>query len=265
MSLVSGTTQWRQSRAVRPLTSAAKGTTIRLGLDGGDGPKQVTLAYGAAAPPAEKRPAPVSELEPGLWYVDLTRASMADVTAKLDAIAGARAVVFDVRGYPTDAGAGILPYLLDAPETDRWMHVAKIVGPFHEAAGWLDFGWNVKPAAPHVAGRVVFLTDGRAISYAESVMGYVGDRRLGTIVGGPTAGTNGNVASFVTPSGLRVSFTGMRVTRHDGRSPLHLVGVKPDVALAPTLAGVRAGRDEVLERGVEVARAPATASRPREP
>jgi len=264
MSLVSGTTQWRQFRAIRPLTSGGKGVTVRLGLDSRAGPRQVTLGYGTS-PPAEKRPLPVSELEPGLWYVDLTRASMAEVTSRLDALAGARGVVFDVRGYPTDAGAGILPHLLDAPETDRWMHVAKIVGPFHEAAGWLDFGWDVKPAAPRIAGRVVFLTDGRAISYAESVMGYVADRHLATIVGRPTAGTNGNVASVVTPSGFRVSFTGMRVTRHDGRSPHHLVGVEPDVALAPTLAGVRAGRDEVLERGVQLARAPATASKPRGP
>jgi C-terminal processing protease CtpA/Prc len=264
MSLFSGTGQWRRFRATQSLSSGAKGATVRLGLDSGEGPRQVTLGYGTS-PPAEKRPLPVSEMEPGLWYVDLTRASMADITTRLDALAAARGVVFDVRGYPTDAGGGILPYLLDAPETDRWMHVAKIVGPFGKAAGWFDFGWDIKPATTRIAGRVVFLTDGRAISYAESVMGYVGDRHLATIVGRPTAGTNGNVASFVTPSGFRVSFTGMRVTRHDGRSPHHLVGVEPDVALAPTLAGVRAGRDEVLERGLQLARSPATASKPREP
>ena len=51
----------------------------------------------------------------------------------------------------------------------------------------------------------MFLTDGGAISYAESVMGYVADRKLG-IVGSPTAGTNGNVATFVTPG--EVNFTG---------------------------------------------------------
>ena len=46
----------------------------------------------------------------------------------------------------------------------------------------------------------------------------------------------------------------MRVTRHDGHSAHHLVGVQPDVAAAPTIAGLRAGRDEVLERGIAVAR-----------
>ncbi len=84
-------------------------------------------------------------------------------------------------------------------------------------------------------------------------MGYVADRKLGTIVGGTTAGTNGNVASFLTPGGFNVGFTGMRVTRHDGRSPHHLVGVAPDVPVAPTLAALRAGRDEVLEKGLATA------------
>jgi len=254
MSLASGTTQWRQVKATWPLTTGPTGATVRLGLDSGAGPREVTLTCGVPAPPV-KRPLPVLEMEPGVWYVDLTRARMAEVAPKLDALATARGVVFDVRGYPTDAGAGILPYLLKAPETDRWMHVAKVVGPFYETAGWQDFGWDVKPASPRIAGKVAFLTDGGAISYAESVMGYVADRKLGTIVGSTTAGTNGNLASFTTPGGFNVGFTGMRVTRHDGRSPHHLLGVAPDVAVAPTIAGVRAGRDEVLEQGLRVIRA----------
>jgi hypothetical protein len=193
-------------------------------------------------------------LESGVWYVDLTRAKMDEIAPKLGALSAARGVVFDVRGYPTDAGFGILPHLVDGPENDRWMHVAKIVGPFYETAGWMHFGWDLRPQSPRIAGRVVFLTDGRAISYAESVMGYVADRKLGTIVGSTTAGTNGNVASFTTPGGFNVTFTGMRVTRHDGRGQFHLVGVSPDVPVAPTPEGLRAGRDEVLERGLAIVR-----------
>ena len=46
-----------------------------------------------------------------------------------------------IRGTPA---AGLLPHLLDAPENDRWMHIARIVGPFGEVAGWNSFGWNVR-------------------------------------------------------------------------------------------------------------------------
>jgi hypothetical protein len=254
MRLISGTTQWRQARSLREVAGGLKGSATKIVVDSGAGAHEVSLRYDATQPATENRPEPVSELEPGVWYVDLTRARMAEVAPILEKLARARGVIFDVRGYPTEAGAQILPFLIDAPERDRWMHVAKLVGPFGQSAGWQSFGWDLQPANPRLTGKIVFLTDGRAISYAESIMGYVADRKLGTIVGGTTAGTNGNVASFVVPSGFRVGFTGMRVTRHDGRKPHHLVGIEPDIAIAPTIEGIRAGHDEVLERAVALIR-----------
>jgi hypothetical protein len=254
MALHSGTPQWRERRALGELTSCQPGATatVTLALQTDSGARSGSLTCEARPAPVEKRPAPVGELESGVWYVDLSRARMNQITPELPKLAEAKGVVFDLRGYPTDAGAGILPFLLAAPETDRWMHVAHFSGPFGKVAGWRDLGWDVRPQSPRVQGRVVFLTDGRAISYAESVMGYIGDRKLATIVGGTTAGANGNVATFPTPSGYSISFTGMKVTRHDGKSPFHLAGVAPDIPISPTIEGLRAGRDEVLERGVAV-------------
>jgi hypothetical protein len=52
------------------------------------------------------------------------------------------------------------------------------------------------------------------------------------------------------PGGFRIPFTGMRVTGHDGKTPHHLAGVQPDVPMAPTVAGLREGRDESLDRAV---------------
>jgi hypothetical protein len=256
LALVSGSSQWKRSRAMRDLMGGPAGTTARWRIEDGKGEREVTLGYAAPQPPAEKRPQPVSELAPGIFYVDLTRAAMSAITPELDKLAAARGVVFDVRGYPTDAGYQILSHLIDAPETDRWMHVAKIVGPFGRTAGWDSHGWDLKPASPHLSAARVFLTDGRAISYAESVLGYVSDRKLGRVVGGPTAGTNGDIVSFLLPSGFSIAFTGMRVSGHDGKAPLHLVGVQPEVRVAPTIVGLRAGRDEVLERGFELLRTP---------
>jgi hypothetical protein len=252
MRLVSGTTQWKRTRALQEISTCTTGTPVALVIDRGTGPQSLDVRCEAGAPPLEKRPDPVTELATGVWYVDLTRAPMAQITPVLAKLTSATGVVFDVRGYPTDAGFQILPHLTNESESDRWMHVNKIVGPFGQSAGWESFGWNLKPVVPRVGGKVVFMTDGRAISYAESVMGYVADRKLGTIVGSPTAGANGNVAAFTVPGGFTISFTGMRVTGHDGQTPHHLAGVKPDIPVAPTIAGLRAGRDEVLDRAVAV-------------
>jgi hypothetical protein len=251
MRLSSGTRQWQQSRALQEIVTCPVGAKVTLVLEDGKGPRSRTFVCEVHPPLSEKRPEAVVEVATGVWYVDVTRASMSQIRPVLPALARATGVVFDLRGYPTDAGAQILPHLIAEAETDRWMHVAKLTGPFGRSAGWFSVGWNLQPAAPRISGKVVFLTDGRAISYAESVMGYVADRKLGTIVGSTTAGTNGNVVTFGVPGGFSIAFTGMRVTGHDGKTPHHLVGVKPDVPVAPTIAGLRAGRDEVLEKALE--------------
>ncbi len=82
-------------------------------------------------------------------------------------------------------------------------------------------------------------------------MGYAADHALGTIIGAPTAGANGNMVGFTVPSGLAIGFTGMRVTAHDGKQSRHLSGIMPDIAVEPTIGGIREMRDEVLERALQ--------------
>jgi C-terminal processing protease CtpA/Prc len=95
------------------------------------------------------------------------------------------------------------------------------------------------------------MTDGRAISYAETYLGIIEHYKLAEIVGGPTAGTNGNVNPFSLPGGYQVTWTGMKVLKHDG-SRHHGVGIQPTVPASRTIRGITAGRDEVLERAVAV-------------
>jgi hypothetical protein len=251
--LVAGSPQWKQWEAARIL-GACPPEALQVSLSFEVEPSETrvaNLACSAAPPPRERRPDPVSELVPGTWYVDLTRSTSKEVALSLDVLAGAKAIVFDVRGYPTDAGSLMLRHLLTTSENDQWMHIANIVGPFGAVSDWRGIGWNVVPELPHLSAHRVFLTDGRALSYAESVLGYVADHHLGLIIGSATAGANGNMVGFQVPSGLAVGFTGMRVTTHDGKTSRHVVGIMPDIAVSPTIAGMRAFRDEVLDRALQ--------------
>jgi C-terminal processing protease CtpA/Prc len=82
-------------------------------------------------------------------------------------------------------------------------------------------------------------------------MGIVEHFKLGEIVGEPTAGTNGNVNPFRLPGGYTVSWTGMKVLKHDG-SQHHGIGIRPTVPVSRTRKGVAEGKDEILLKGVEV-------------
>jgi C-terminal processing protease CtpA/Prc len=90
------------------------------------------------------------------------------------------------------------------------------------------------------------LIDERTQSQAEHT-GLFFEVANGTMfVGTPTSGTNGDITSFVLPGDIGVTFTGQGVRHADGRQ-LQRVGLQPHVLVAPTIEGIRAGRDEVLE------------------
>lgn len=95
----------------------------------------------------------------------------------------------------------------------------------------------------------MFLTDGRAISFADSWMAMVAYCRLGNIVGEATVGTTGNANAITLPGGYWIQFTGQKVLNNDG-SQFHGIGVQPTVPASRTLAGVAARRDEFLERAL---------------
>jgi C-terminal processing protease CtpA/Prc len=250
----SGSPQWRRYLALSRLGDGAPGSQAAVVVRRGGETITANLARGDVVVPDELAHPPIDQLDGGVWYVDLAKASMPEIDAVMDQLAAAPGVVFDLRGYPNGTH-DVLSHLLTSPDTSKaWMSVRHTVRP--DRAGepvWEDYGWEMQPLQPHIAGKVAFLTGPGAISYAESVMGLVEHYHLGEIVGAPTAGTNGNIASIAEPTGCSTVFTGMRVRKHDGTQH-HLIGVLPTVPAGRTIAGVAAGRDEVLERALDLVR-----------
>lgn len=161
-----------------------------------------------------------------------------------------------------DRGAnkmGFFDNMGERPITSGEWQYYEIVGDVEEDAAVLNFGmimygrgkaW-LDDVSLEDLGKLVFLTDGRAISYAESYMGIIEAYKLAEIVGEPTAGTNGNINPFVLPGSYRVVWTGMKVLKHDG-SRHHGVGIQPTTPVSRTIRGVTEKRDEQLERALAI-------------
>ena len=249
---LSGSPQWKRYRSTAQFGLGPAGSKSRAKLGRGRETLEVPFERAAQAPvsvpPARS---PIDTLEDGILYVDLSRAPWPDISARIKDLAAAKGVVFDLRGYP-NGNHQVLSHLLREPDLDSaWMKVPLIVLPDREGWTFDEMGWNLPTASPRIEGRVAFLTDGRAISYAESFMSFVEHYKLGEIVGEPTAGANGNVNPFALPGGYNVAWTGMKVVKHDG-SQHHTIGILPTVPCRRTIAGVAAGRDELLEKALEV-------------
>lgn len=251
---LSGSPQWKRFRSTGSFALGPAGSKSRARIRRGRETLEATFTRAAQAPAAvAPGRAPIDTLAPGVLYVDLSRASWPEIEARIKDLAAAEGVVFDLRGYP-NGNHQVLSHLLRAPDLDSaWMKVPLVVLPDREGWTFHEMGWNLPAAEPRVGGRVAFLTDGRAISYAESVLGFVEHYKLGEIVGEPTAGANGNVNPFTLPGGYNVAWTGMKVVKHDG-SRHHTIGIRPTVPCRRTIAGVAAGRDEQLEKALEVVR-----------
>jgi C-terminal processing protease CtpA/Prc len=266
-TMISGATpQWRRHVALRQLGAGDEGTQATLTVRNADATTRTVTVRRTRGTELllEKRPEKIAELKPGFWYVDLDRADDASFDAALPKLAAARGIVFDLRGYPS-TGSKPLRHLIDsAAQSARW-NIPILHRPDFEAVEWNTEGrWSLAPLAPRLTKNIVFLTDGRAISYAESWMGIVEAYKLGEIVGETTAGTNGNINMLTLPGGYRIVFTGMKVLKHDG-SRHHGVGIAPTVPVSPTVAGIRAGRDEQLEKALEVLERKATVAGGLEP
>jgi C-terminal processing protease CtpA/Prc len=193
------------------------------------------------------------KIDEDIYYLNLDNIPMEDINRLMPELEKARAIICDLRGYP-NSNHRLISHLLKEKDEDSWMWVPQIIYPDYENVTYDPRGWHMKPLNPHLTAKIVFITNGKAISYAESFMGYIEHYKLATIVGEPTAGTNGNVNPFTLPGGYKVIWTGMRVLKHDG-SQHHGVGIIPDVPVQRTIKGVKAGRDEFLEKAIEIARA----------
>ncbi|MCB0724717.1 MAG: hypothetical protein KDC73_08415 [Ignavibacteriae bacterium] len=191
------------------------------------------------------------QIDSGIYYVNLTKIKWEVLEKKLDTLANAKGIIFDVRGRPQDKMYILFQHLYDTNiHSSRWL-IPRITEPDFKNVDFRESGvWDLSQLEPRINGEVVFLTNARAISYGESFMAIVKNYHLGTIIGERTAGTNGNVNRFLLPGGYQISFTGMKVLNHND-SRFHGIGVVPDIEVRKTIKGVSEKRDEQMEKALE--------------
>jgi C-terminal processing protease CtpA/Prc len=193
---------------------------------------------------------------PKIGYADMDRLTRDQVDSMFDVFKKTDGIILDMRGYPRGANGAVASHLMTVPSrVPRWSDRVPVMSPeplvfgtpklLFEGGSWYD----ESSSAPRYQGKTVMLIDERAISAAETTaMWYRADK--GTVlIGSPTAGADGYTTRFYAPGGIIIPFTGADVRLPDGKQ-LQRVGVIQDIEVHPTVAGIRAGRDEVLERAI---------------
>jgi hypothetical protein len=128
--------------------------------------------------------------------------------------------------------------------------IPQIVYPDHKFDTYYEPVQYMTLLKPRIRTKIVILSSPSNMSYKESIIKTAQLNNLATIVGETTAGASGSINFSTLPSGLKVGWTGMKAVHLDG-SQLHLKGIKPNIMVTPTLEGLKAGKDEVLDKALE--------------
>jgi C-terminal processing protease CtpA/Prc len=186
-------------------------------------------------------------LTPEIAYVKLSMLKKEDVVIDLLVALETKGLIVDDRNYPQGTAFELGSRLVEKSTEFAIFSVADMSNPgaFHTAPTQAV----LTPAEPHYAGKVVILVDEETMSQAEYTAMALRAAPNAIVVGSMTAGADGNVSRIPLPGGLQSLISGVGVYYPDG-SPTQRVGIHVDVEARPTIEGIRAGRDEVLERAI---------------
>jgi C-terminal processing protease CtpA/Prc len=205
------------------------------------------------------RGGPAWRILPGnLGYIDLDRLEIAAVDRAFAALAETRGIVFDMRGYPRGASQPVAERLMAKPDVvcaqfrtpiARDPHLPGNIPPFRSSEQEVMDQHLQQAPSGRYSRPTIMLVDVRTQSAAEHTGLALEAANGTTFVGSQTAGADGEMSAFTIPGGALLYFSGEDVRHADGRQ-LQQVGLPLAVTATPTIAGIRAGRDEVLEAGI---------------
>ena len=192
----------------------------------------------------------VRVLADNIGYIDLRVLQPHEVDTAFDQVKDTAAIIFDMRGYPNNTRLAIAAKLTDRARIEAaTISIPIAFEPGTQTVQSIRSIIELTPTSTPYRGRTVMLIDDRAQSQSEATAQTLKAVNGTFLVGSATTGANGEGSNFSVQGGIEIGMTATAVSKLDG-TQLQRIGVTPDIEVHPTIAGIRAGRDEVLERAV---------------
>ncbi len=195
----------------------------------------------------------------GIFYINLSSIRRNIFIDNISQLSNAKGIIFDFRYNSKQVNDyknqlqlfEIIPYLVDTPSFGARLYVPQIIYPERKEITFAELQHSFKPEPPYFKSKIIFIINPSVISYGESFMAPIEFNKIAETVGEATAGCNGNANWIPLMGGYEIMFTGMKVLKPDG-SQHHLIGIQPTYPVQRTIRAVKEGRDEYLEKAVEV-------------
>lgn len=246
------TEEARRTRVVERAVRGPRDSVADLGVrDAGGNVRDVKIARVRLLHLANDRPV-WRVLDHKIGYIDLTRLLPRQVDEALDAVKNSRALIFDMRGYPTEIGYSTAARINRKNATAGALFIRPQISPATPDQSNARYSFEQRLEStdkPKYTAPTAMLIDDRTFSQGELTALWFQAASGTAFIGSNSAGEDGVTTATVLPGGIEVVFTGDEFRPIDGRR-LQRVGIAPDVRIKPTIRGIRSGKDEVLDAAV---------------
>jgi C-terminal processing protease CtpA/Prc len=186
--------------------------------------------------------------EMDIGYINLETLVDEDILVIEKEFMNYKGIILDLRSRPTISGRMLSSWFVSSqiPFLKRTKGNPNNPGEFV-----FTLQEDVIPSNTTYTGKVVVLVDEKTLSEGEyqAMMFRAGKHTI--IVGSQTAGANGRVSDIFLPGGIKTWFSGVGIYYPNERETQR-IGIIPDIEVKPTIDGIREGRDEQLEKAIEI-------------
>lgn len=214
-------------------------------------------------------------LNGNIGYITLANIEEKDFAEIKQTFKDTKGIIIDIRNYPsTPSFFPLGAYFVSEPTAFVKITEANLNNPGEfsfQRTGYIDpdysapkvgyqtglpkyFGSsqpNSNTAIDNYKGKLVVLVNEKSQSQAEFTAMAFRAAKNTTIIGSTTAGADGDVSRIPLPGGLSTMISGIGIYYPDGIETQRK-GIVPDVIVKPTIEGIKKGKDEVLEKAIEI-------------
>lgn len=188
-------------------------------------------------------------LSGNIGYIYPAKLNAKDIDKIKEVFGNTKGLVIDLRCYPST----FMPFTYGEWLKSSSTPFVKFTGPSLDHPGAIMHSSAISNGQKHdgYKGKVVIIVNETTQSQAEYTTMALCTVPGSVVIGSTTAGADGNVSSIRLPGGISTMISGIGVYYPDG-TETQRVGVRIDEVVKPTIKGIAASKDELLERAVAI-------------
>ena len=189
-------------------------------------------------------------LEGNIGYINPGTLKPGEIDVIMSKFKETKGLIVDLRNYPSE----FIPYSLGNYLIPKKTIFTRVTAANRAVPGEFIFtDDNVVGSdnPDYYKGKVILIINEETQSRGEFTTMALRNAPNATVIGENSVGADGDIVYISLPGGISTTFTGIGIYNPD-KSETQRIGVTPDIYVSPTIKGIRAGRDELLDKAIEL-------------